>query len=135
MSWIENPEIRVLVTYFENVSTHAVHLDVKNSTGKFTDFELLQVHEGFLEFRIPKNCCVQGHQVDVLIQALAGDDIYPLKSRAKVVSCESDEDDSHVEIKVELHNKNDVDYGRFYELLQERQQQVTRLFKAVKCDE
>lgn len=135
MSWIENPEIRILITFFENVSTHTVHLDVKNKTGKFTDFELLQVHEGRLEFRIPKRACVQGHQVDVMIQAVAGGDIYPLKSRAKVTACETDKEDPFSEVVVELHNKNDVDYKRFYELLRERQNQVARLFQAVKCNE
>ena len=132
MSWIENPDLKILITFFENVSTHTVHLDLKNKTGKFTEFELLQVHDGRLEFRVPKTACVQGHQVDLMIQAIAGEDMYPLKSRAKVVGCETDKEEPHSEIVVELHNKNDVDYERFYELLQERQQQVARLFKAVK---
>lgn len=133
MSWIENPEIRILVTFFENISTHTIHLDVKNKTGNFLEFELLQVHEGQLEFRVPKLACVQGHQVDVVIQAVAGEDIYPLKSRAKVTDRSGDKEDTHAEITIELFNKNDVDYQRFYELLQQRQKQVTKLFEAVKC--
>lgn len=134
MSWIEHDTLKIMITYFENVTTHTVHLDLPQKKGRVTDFELIQVQDGQIEVRAPKTVCVRGHQVSVMLQAFSSSDTYPLKSRAKVLTLEPDED-GFVSFTLELHNKNDVDYQRFYEALKKRQEQVIQLFRAVKGDE
>jgi hypothetical protein len=102
--------------------------------GRIVDFELIQVNEGKIEIRAPKTVCVVGHQVSVMLQAFSSQDTFPLRSRAKVLSVEPD-DDGFISFLIELHNKNDVDCQRFYQALNARQKQVDQLFKAVKGDE
>ncbi|MCB0407033.1 MAG: hypothetical protein KDD34_02450 [Bdellovibrionales bacterium] len=130
--WIENAQIKVSISYVENITTHVVHLDTKNHKGKPEDFELLQINDGQIEFRVPRNACVLGHQLDIEIVATSDSDSWPLKSRAKVTHLEKLTDELFDEIVVDLHNKQDIDYQRFYELFEQRQKQVENLFKKVK---
>ena len=129
--WIENQNLTVLVTFFENVTTHLVHLDLAKKQGQIKSFELIQLNSNQIEIRAPKGCCVNGHRVDIQIQAMTGDDIWPLKTRAKVLQV-SDSDDDHIELVLEPHNTQDIDFKRFLELFIQRQEQVMALFHNIK---
>lgn len=129
--WIKNSNIQVVITFFENITTHQIHLDLKQKVGSIQNFELLLLDKQKVEIRAPKLSCVNGHQIDIQVQALDNNDIWPLHTRAKVLQTEESEE-NFLEVILEPHNTQDVDFQRFIELFTKRQEQVLRLFEAIK---
>lgn len=128
--WIKNSSLEVLVLFFENTTTHVVHLE-KGDPEKAKAFEVSQILDGQLKVRIPKTACVMGHQVDVVVQARTTENDWTFRSRAKVLEYEKIENDE-AEVLIDLHNKGDIDYTRFQELFENRQDEISQLFDAIK---
>ncbi|NQZ02160.1 MAG: hypothetical protein HRT45_15990 [Bdellovibrionales bacterium] len=128
--WIKNSSLEVEVVFFENTTTHVVHLEEGDSS-KVSAFEVSQILEGQLKVRAPKTACVIGHQIDIVVEARTKTNEWKFRSRAKVTEHEK-LNEEEAEVVIDLHNKNDIDYERFMQVFESLQDEVSQLFNAIK---
>lgn len=129
--WIKNVEIKVVISFFENVTTHTVRVNDNTHSDEREKFSITNISDDQIQMRLPKACCAQGHQVDIKVKAITDEDEYPFNSRAKVTSMEQIDDDS-ISVQLEILNEKNIDYQRFLEVFTNRQDQVEGLFHAIK---
>jgi hypothetical protein len=129
--WIKNSSLKVAVLFFENTTTHVMHLEEGDKTNS-AKFEVSQILEGQLKLRLPKVACVMGHQVDLVVMAYTKDNEWQFRSRAKILGHEALDGTQEAEVLLDLHNKSDIDYTRFLELFKGRQDEISELFRAIK---